>query len=67
MQIMYMYPDIYKKLRKLNDLNEDRRHANEYNEDKKIFCKLVKPKMFNIKSIILQVTLLIAGVAMMRC
>ena len=30
MQIMYIYPDIYKKLRKLDALNEDRRHANEY-------------------------------------
>lgn len=30
LQIMYIYPDIYKKLRKLAALNEDRRHANEY-------------------------------------
>jgi len=49
MQIMYMYPDIYKKLRKLNALNEDRRHANEYKRRQENILQISKAENVQYK------------------
>ena len=42
MQIMYIYPDIYKKLRKEDALNEARRHANEYKRRRENILQISK-------------------------
>ena len=67
MQIMYMYPDIYKKLRKLNALNEDRRHANEYKRRQENILQISKAENVQYKINNFTSHTLIAGVAMMRC